>query len=206
MTLFSVDGKLYKFLDSLSSLVLLNILWLVTSLPIVTIGASTTALYAVTIKMVRREYVPAVRSFFREFRSNFKQSTALWATGLTVSLVLLVDLWICVKMPSPVRKLIQFFTFGALLVAVMTMMWIFPMQAIFVNGYKRAIQNALRLTIAKLPQSVLTLIIAVCPYLLLLAQGKVLVTTSFLFIVIAVSFSAWVNAHIFSSVFKKWEG
>ena len=55
--IFSLDGKLFLFLNRLADLLLLNILWLITSIPLLTIGASTTALYYVTLKCVRNEEV-----------------------------------------------------------------------------------------------------------------------------------------------------
>ena len=48
--LFSLDGKLFHILSRIADLILLNVLWLLSSLPIITIGASTTALYYVMLK------------------------------------------------------------------------------------------------------------------------------------------------------------
>lgn len=75
--IFSLDGKLFLFLNRLADLLLLNILWLITSIPLLTIGASTTALYYVTLKCVRNEENYIVRSFFRSFRQNFRQATII---------------------------------------------------------------------------------------------------------------------------------
>ncbi|MGN0383363.1 MAG: YesL family protein, partial [Eubacterium sp.] len=61
-----------------TELLLLNLIWLMSSLPIITIGASTTALYYVLMKAARGEKVDVNSDFFKSFTLNFRQSTILW--------------------------------------------------------------------------------------------------------------------------------
>ena len=70
--LFNYDNPVWRFIGKLGDLIILNILWMITSIPIVTIGASTTALYYVTLKLVRDEDGYTIKSFFKSFRDNFK--------------------------------------------------------------------------------------------------------------------------------------
>ena len=72
----------------------LNLLWFVCSLPIVTIGASTTALYYVTLKIAENAEGDITQQFFRSFRSNFKQATVLWIALLVVGVVLGTDIYV----------------------------------------------------------------------------------------------------------------
>lgn len=146
-----------------------------------------------------------VKTYIKEFKRNIKQSTAFWLTSLLLVLVLIADFLFCSKIIPELRMPVQIIIIGALLIIFMSLAWLFPMQAIFENSYKRAILNALRLTLAKLPRSILLLVVNSCPYFLLLAQGHALITTSFLFVIIGVSSCAWVNAHILSPVFLEWE-
>ena len=53
--LFNYDNPVWRFIGKLGDLILLNILWIVCSIPIVTAGAATTAVYYVTLKLVRDE-------------------------------------------------------------------------------------------------------------------------------------------------------
>lgn len=73
MKLFSVDGPLYNFFSRLLDMIKLNFLWLLCSLPVVTIGASTTAAFAVTLKMVDEREGYIARQFFTAFKANLKQ-------------------------------------------------------------------------------------------------------------------------------------
>ena len=89
--LFAADGKLAQILGNIADLVILNVLWIVCSIPIVTAGAAATAFYSVTLKLIKNEESYVTRSFFRAFRENFKQSTIVWLVLLAVAAVLGCD-------------------------------------------------------------------------------------------------------------------
>lgn len=83
---FSVDSKLYRFMGKLTDLFKLNFLWLVFSLPIVTLGISTTAAYTVALKMAEGQEGYIARDFIAAFKSNWKQ-------GLVMSFVTIICIW-----------------------------------------------------------------------------------------------------------------
>ena len=89
--IFSLDSPLFSFLNKVADLILLNILTMICCLPIITIGASMTALHYVVLKMVRDEESYIVRSYFKSFRQNFKQATIIWLILLLVGAVLMGD-------------------------------------------------------------------------------------------------------------------
>ena len=76
--LFNLENPVWNFMGKVADLVILNLLALICSIPIVTIGASWTAMYYVTIKIVRKEEGYIIRDFFRSFKENFKQATIIW--------------------------------------------------------------------------------------------------------------------------------
>ena len=86
--IFNYDNPVWRFIGKLGDLIILNILWIVCSIPVFTAGASTTAVYYVTLKLVRDEDDSTIRSFFRSFKSNFKQAAlaALILTGVVLFL------------------------------------------------------------------------------------------------------------------------
>ena len=85
---FNYDNPVWRFIGKLGDLILLNILWIVCSIPVFTIGASTTAVYYVTLKLVRDEGDSTIRSFFHSFKGNFRQATAIWMILLAAGIVL----------------------------------------------------------------------------------------------------------------------
>lgn len=70
----------------------LSVLWMFCSLPIITAGASTTALYHTIYHYIRKEKGSLVKTFFGAFRENWKRSTLLWLVVLFISILLITDI------------------------------------------------------------------------------------------------------------------
>ena len=88
---FNMDNGLFRALGKLADLMLLNILFLVCSLPIFTIGASFTAMYYVTLKLAENEEGYIARGFLKSFKQNFKQATIIWLILLFFGIVLVLN-------------------------------------------------------------------------------------------------------------------
>ena len=92
--LFNYDNPVWRFIGKLGDLILLNILWIVCSIPIVTAGAATTAVYYVTLKLVRDENDGTIKKLFSiPLRRNFVQSTIIWVILLAAGALLAFDFW-----------------------------------------------------------------------------------------------------------------
>lgn len=76
--LFNPDNRFWRFMGKLWDALWVSILWILCSIPIVTIGASTTAVYYVTMKLVKDEESYVTKQFFKAFKENFKQATIVW--------------------------------------------------------------------------------------------------------------------------------
>ena len=88
---FDLDSPLMSALNKLADLISLNILVIICSLPVFTIGASMTALHYVVLKMVRNEEGYIIKSFFKSFKQNFRQATIIWLILLVLIGVLIGD-------------------------------------------------------------------------------------------------------------------
>ncbi len=91
MRLFSYDSAFSQVVLRVASSCYLNLLWLICSIPVFTAGAATAALYSVTLKLAEDDTGHLTERFFRAFRDNFRQATALWLILLTVGVVLAFD-------------------------------------------------------------------------------------------------------------------
>ena len=89
--LFGMDSRLMGALMKIGDLLCLSVLWLVCSLPIFTIGASSAALYAAVFHCLRRNEAGIWKHFRDAFRENFKRSTLAWLIELAVLAVLALD-------------------------------------------------------------------------------------------------------------------
>ena len=91
MKLFSVDGPLYNFFSRLLDMIKLNFLWVLFSLPIVTIGASTVAAFSITLKMVDEREGYIAKQFFSAFKANLKQGIPMGLMNLFFVYALYLD-------------------------------------------------------------------------------------------------------------------
>ena len=82
------DNKIMNLFSRIVDLLLLNFLFVITSLPVLTLGASLTALFSVSLKLVRNEESYVSRDYFRAFKKNFCQATvSFWAFSLIIALL-----------------------------------------------------------------------------------------------------------------------
>lgn len=91
--LFDPENKFWQFLGKVTDVVCMSLLWLLTSLPLVTAGASTAAFYGFTLDQVRNLEGSVVRSYFSAFRAHWKRATALWLLQLALTAFFASDLW-----------------------------------------------------------------------------------------------------------------
>lgn len=157
--LFSIDSPLWHFINKLLYIFLLNLLWLICSLPVFTMGASTTAAYYVALKLVKDEEGYITQSFFRGFKTNFKQATIIWVILLAVGLFLGIDLsvYLSSSSVSPSRFVLMTVFFAAAVAYVLECIYVFPVLARFDNTIKRTMANAFLMAIRHLPYSILIL-------------------------------------------------
>lgn len=200
--IFAMDGRLIQYMNRFADLVLLNLLWFICCLPIVTIGASTTALYYVTLKMAGNEEEYVFSSFFRSFKENLKQSMIIWGMLVLSGVILYFDFYYSSHIDSDFGRMLFIPLTIATFVIVITGEYVFPVMAFFRNSTKKLVKNAFFLAIAYLPSTVLLIIVSFLPLLLLLTGNFMIV--AFIDVVIGVSLSAWINAHIFRRIFKRY--
>lgn len=91
MKFFSVDSPLYKFMNRLMDVFKLNCMWLLCSLPIVTMGAATTAAYTITLKMVNDEEGYIAGPFWKEFKANLKKGSILGVIAMLACYAVYLD-------------------------------------------------------------------------------------------------------------------
>ena len=204
---FNVDGPLFSGLDRLADLFWLNILFLVCCLPVFTIGASTTALYYVTLKMVKNEESHITKSFFRAFKDNFRQATAIWLIAMLVGGILVCDylimngFWIDIStLPEIFRKVMLIALLAAGVFYVFTLRYVFPILARFENSVINTIKNALLISIRHLPFSALLMLISAAA----VAIFYFIPTFRVAYLIITFSLVAFVSSYIFVKIFANY--
>lgn len=136
MKFFSYDSKFSQIMLKVCSACFLNMLWFICSLPVFTIGASTAAMFRVTLKLARDEDPQIIPEFWRGLRDNFKQATVLWLIMLVAGIVLGMDGYILYHLYQTYTGAIGVIcTLGLALIIVaaifyvIVLMYLFPLVA-----------------------------------------------------------------------------
>ena len=200
------DNVVMRALGKIGDMICLNVMWLICCIPIITIGASTTALYTVMLRMVKNEEGYIFRGFLKAFKSNFKQSTLIWLILLLLGIVWTVDFRVAGFMPGMAGIILSaiFLALGFILLSVM--IYIFPLTARYENGIKATFKNALILIVAKLPYTFLMVAIVVAAVFASLWSAFTLLFSLPLWLIIGGALIAWVNSYILRRVFVVFEG
>ena len=176
MRLFRIDGPVYRFLETITNLLLLNLLFLVCSIPIVTIGPSLTATYYVTLKMIRNEETNIFKNFFQSFRTNFKQGMILGIGVLLLLAILLIDiraLTYLTTIPEDFAKVLVFVVGFLLLIVTAIAVYLFAVLAQFDNKSKELIKWSAIIALRHLPVTLLFLLIVAIPILIMYLRPAV---------------------------------
>ena len=199
-----MDNIFIRILSRIFDLIVLNILWAVFCLPIVTIGASTTALYSVTLKMVVNEEGYLIRDFWRAFKRDFKQSTSIWLLLLVLGIFFGIDFVIVRRWPG-VGGQIGVFVLGiAGLLYGLVLLFVFPLIAKFENTMLQMIKNALLIPVSRFPYIILCLLMTgMCVGLTFMNSTTVLIG-SVVWTLIGGSVLAYANSLLMRKIFEPY--
>lgn len=197
----NLDSPFMMFLSNLTDIVILNVLFLLCCIPVITIGPAITAMHYVTLKMVKDEDGYLLKSFFKAFKENFKQSCAVWMVFLAITVVFLLDYKILKTAGMEENKIFMIVIGAIYLFICITAMYVFPLLSRFENTLKQTVKNALLMSILHIFKTVIMAVIYVVPFVLAPMHYNLLLV----FLIIGVSGPAYINSFIWRSIFKKYE-
>lgn len=201
--IFSIDSKFMRGMNRVADLIILNILYLITCIPIITIGAATTALYSVCFKMSTDREEGITKSYFHAFVADFKQSTILWLILLVFGVALILDFFIFIRMQNAMRYLC--FPLATLFVLLlMTSVYTFSLLSQFSNKTLGTLRNAICLCLGYLPRSFLMGLISMLPFILLLSNIYLFFQVGFVWFIIYFSVAAYLNSKLLCKVFRPY--
>ena len=194
-------------------LILITLLWsssqkflmLVTSIPIITIGASTSALSYVTLKMVRGEDPYIWQNFWKSFRQNFKQGTLIWVFSILVFIFLGMDFYIINSQNTVLFAVIRILLWCVCLVALSVFLYVFPVISHFVCSTAQALKNAVFMTFGHLPYTLVMLVITGLILYLCACSVKTFALVVVISGICGFSVVAFIYSILFDRIFKKYE-
>ena len=164
MKLFSYDNPVMQFMSRVADFMLLNFLWLVCSLPIVTFGASTSAYYYCMMKIVRDTDSGILKMFFHSFKENLKQGIVLTIILIVTIAFLGADMWACSQLEGQFFDVIGILLYAFVGLLAVVVVYVFPVLAQFDNTIKNTIKNAFFMGISHIGKTLLLIVITALPF------------------------------------------
>lgn len=194
------ESSFMGFMNRASDIVLVNILFFFTSLPIFTVGASTAAMYTVLFRMGTDRETSVVKPFFEAFRQNFKKATAIW---LLLLVMLAATCFNCLFFLSLRNGAHYIWVLCVFLLVFLTAVcsYALPLQSQFENTVSATLRNAVILTLGYLPRSILMAIIHLLPAVLYLCNPYAFFRSTALLILMYFGVSAYLCTKILRKVF-----
>ncbi len=203
--LFNLDSPIMRFLSKVCDLMILNVMCIICCLPIVTAGASITALYTITMKMVRGEESYIFKGFLKAFKENFKQSTIIWLIMAVLGIVVFVDYQAASLLPENMSNIFRVLIGALIIFYLMILSYIFPYTARFENNIKNIFKNSLLIAILNLPWTILVIALPIALGFLTFLTTTTLVYGSMLWMLLGFAVVAYIESMIFRRVFAKYE-
>ncbi len=200
--IFNPDSSLMQGLSKITDIIVLNLLTVLLSIPVITAGAALAALYDATWRIVQDEG-SVYRSFFRAFKSNFKQATVLWLIIVASGFVLGYCVMFYVQ-----NELFPLVVVSAVLLLLwaVSVTWVFPLQSRFENKIWHTIKNSFLCGIGYLPRSLVMAVLKLLPWVVFLLATNTWIQMSFLWVAFWMAMTAYVSLMLLRKPFAKLMG
>ncbi|WP_454857909.1 YesL family protein [Promicromonospora soli] len=204
-SIFDANSPLLRFLTRVADLMILNMVFVATSVPVVTLGASLTALNYTAMKIGTDECESVTGDYFRSFRANFRQATLL---GLAVAfLALVLGAWYVavevLELSAVAQFLLQAICYLAAFRVVLVALYAFPYLAKFDDSVRDVLNNSRRMSARHLGTSLTVLVVTALPVVITVFYPAATVY-GLLWFLIGFAGTAFVNGYAFTSIFGKY--
>lgn len=166
---FNFDSPVFQALNKVIDMIFLNLLVVVSSLPLITVGAAQAALYDVSAKLMRNEGT-IWACYWAAFRTNFRQATVQWLILLLLGGFCGYGLLLCIASGSIGDTLILAALIFQMVILLAVFSWTFPLQSRFCNPFHRTLCNALLCSAVYLPKTLIMAITNALPWAVLLVD------------------------------------
>lgn len=158
--LMDPDSPFMATFGRLTMILVSGLLWTITSLPIITVGASSSALYYVMMKTLRAEEENYVKDYFMAFRRDFKQATVVWLMLLVLAVIFGFSAFYYFYLNQTVSQWLGLFFVALAVILLTVLIYVFPIISRFSNSLKNILMMAFVLPFQNLKWTVALLLMA----------------------------------------------
>ncbi len=203
--IFHPDSPLLRFLDKVADVMILNLVFVATAIPVVTLGAALTALNYTAMKIVSGESTSVASDYLRSFRTNFKQATLLGLAVVGLALVLAAWYVVVDNLDGPiiVRIVLLVVFYLVAFRFVLATLYVFPYNATFENTVLEVLNNSRLMSLRHLFGSLAIAAVTALPVVVTVFYPRVAVY-GLLWFLIGFAGIAVVNAVLFTRIFRTY--
>lgn len=205
MNIFSSDGWFARIFGTIGDIIVVNILFIICSIPIFTMGASMSAMYYTLLKKQRTgETGGIIKLFFKGFKDNFKKSTIAWLLFLLIAFVFSLDFNLFGKGGPQENKLMYYTSVIFFILICFIAIYLFPVISAFENSLKNLIIQSIYMAAKNFIFTILIMILYTLPAYFLLASPQVFMVGIFILIVCGFGLIAYVSSFMFIKAFSPY--
>ena len=205
MNIFSSDGWFARIFGTIGDIIVVNILFIICSIPIFTMGASMSAMYYTLLKKQRTGETGGVaKLFFRGFKDNFKKSTIAWLLFLLIAFVFSLDFNLFGKGGPQENKLMYYTSVIFFILICFIVIYLFPVISAFENTLKNLILQSIYMAAKNFIFTIIIMILYTLPAYFLLASPQVFMVGIFILIVCGFGLIAYVSSFMFIKAFSPY--
>ena len=205
MNIFNSDGWFARIFGTIGDIIVVNILFIICSIPIFTIGASMSAMYYTLLKKQRTgETVGIIKLFFKGFKDNFKKSTIAWLLFMLIAFVFSLDFNLFGKGGPQENKLMYYTSVIFFILICFIAIYLFPVISAFENTLKNLILQSIYMAAKNFIFTIIIMILYTLPAYFLLASPQVFMVGIFILIVCGFGLIAYVSSFMFIKAFSPY--
>ena len=198
-------GSLFdRIFGFLGQLIALNLLWIVCSLPIITAGASTTALFYCTLKLHKDGDIRVLPDFFKSFKQNFRQSTLIWILMAAAGIFIYMEKEALATMPGSMSQIFNYVIFAVYIPLVAVALYVFPTVAAFENKTMTLITNAFYFAVKHIGYAIAVAVITILPMTMTLVDAKLFPIYMLIWLMMGFSLTAYADSWFMWKLFRPY--
>ena len=201
---FDTDNFLMRFSEKVLDIVTVNLLFLVSCLPIFTIGIAKISLYQTIFEIKKSRRVPVFKTYIRAFKQNWKLGLQLGLLELGVSLIVGIDLYLFWSQSGLVFQILKAICLGILIFLTLVMLASYPIAARYELDWKEILQKGLLLVSFNFPWFFLMLGILFLIIMILYLSGFTLILGGSAFLLFGFGLLAFCQAGLMEKLFGKY--
>lgn len=205
MNFFVIDSPVMRFLGRIGDIIILNLIFVVTVLPVVTVGMALSALYTVAMKLARGEDPSVLREYIRAFWRNRKPATICWLIMAAAGALIFLDFRLAGAFGGTLYTVVRLLLAMIFGVWMLTFLYLFPYIARFENTVFHSVKNALFLSAAHLPSTVMMLVISIGLAVITLFTSRTFVIGTIWWFFAGFAAVAYTQSFLFCRIFSKYE-